>query len=69
MSSHATRAKCGAYFICVQWEHCLCHAMWYHMCNDIMRTLRGACMQASRPPYVYVAHQEIIMDVLFAQAE
>ena len=26
-------------------------------------------MQASRPPYVYVACQELIMDMLFAQAE
>ena len=26
-------------------------------------------MQASRPPYVYVAHQELILDVLFVQAE
>ena len=26
-------------------------------------------MQASRPPYVYVACQELLMDVLFAQAE
>ena len=26
-------------------------------------------MQASRPPYVYVAHQELLMDVPFMQAE
>ena len=26
-------------------------------------------MQASRPPYVYVAHQELLMDMLFAQAK
>ena len=26
-------------------------------------------MQASRPPYVYVAHKELHMDVLFMQAE
>ena len=30
---------------------------------------RGTCMQASRPPYVYVACQELLMDVLFTQAE
>ena len=39
------------------------------MCNDIMRTLRSARMQASQPPYVYMAHQELLMDALFIQAE
>ena len=34
-----------------------------------MHTLRGMCTQASWPPYVYVAHQELLMDILFAQAE
>ena len=29
----------------------------------------GACTQASRPPYVYVAHQELLMDVPFTQAK
>ena len=43
--------------------------MWYRMCNDIMCASRGACMQASWPPYVYMAHQELLMDGLFAQAE
>ena len=27
------------------------------------------CMQVSRPPYVYVAHQELHMDMLFTQAK
>ena len=31
--------------------------------------LRGAHTQASRPPYVYVVHQELLMDVPFMQAE
>ena len=26
-------------------------------------------MQASQPPYVYVAHQELLMDMTFMQAE
>ena len=39
------------------------------MCDDIMCTWRGACMQASRPPYVYVACQELLVDTPFAQAE
>ena len=34
-----------------------------------MRTLHGVHMQASRPPYVYMACQELLMDMLFAQAE
>ena len=29
----------------------------------------AVCMQASQPPYVYVAHQELLMDMPFAQAE
>ena len=69
MSSCATRTKCGAYFIHAQWEDCLHHATWYCSCNDVMRALHGACMQASRPPYVYVVHQDLLMDVPFAQAE
>ena len=44
-------------------------AMWYHMCNDVMRASRSTCMQASQPPYVYVAHQELLMDVPFMQTE
>ena len=43
--------------------------MWNRTCNDVMRTLRGARTQASQPPYVYVVHQELLMDVLFTQAE
>ena len=39
------------------------------MCSDVMRALRSARMQASRPPLLYVAHQELLMDVPFAQAE
>ena len=34
-----------------------------------MRALHGTQTQASRPPYVYIAHQEILMDVPFSQAE
>ena len=34
-----------------------------------MRAMRGACMQASLPPYVYMEHQELLMDVPFAQAK
>ena len=43
--------------------------MWYRTCSDVMRTLCGMCMQASWPPYVYVACQELLMDVPFTQAE
>ena len=43
--------------------------MWYHTCNDVMHASCGARMEASRPPYVYMAHQELLMDVPFAQAE
>ena len=34
-----------------------------------MRTLHGACTKASQLPYVYVACQELLMDVLFTQTE
>ena len=34
------------------------------MCSDVMCALRGTCMQASRPPYVYVARQKLHMDML-----
>ena len=34
-----------------------------------MRALHGARMQASHPPYIYVVHQELLMDVPFVQAE
>ena len=43
--------------------------MWYRTCNDVMCASQGMCMQASWPPYVYMAHQELLMDVPFAQAE
>ena len=43
--------------------------MCYRTCSDIMRTLHGACMQASQLPYVYVACQELLMDMPFVQAE
>ena len=43
--------------------------MWYRMCNDIMCTSHGACMQASQPPYVYLVRQELLMDVPFMQAK
>ena len=39
------------------------------MCSDVMCTLHGMHTQASQPPYVYVAWQELLMDVPFAQAE
>ena len=39
------------------------------MCSDIMHILHGMHTQASWPPYVYVACQELLMDVPFAQAE
>ena len=34
-----------------------------------MHASRGAHMQASRPPYVYMARQELLMDVPFMQAK
>ena len=39
------------------------------MCSDDMRASHGTCMQASQLPYVYVACQELLMDMLFAQAK
>ena len=42
--------------------------MWYHMCSDIMHASHSVCTQASRPPYVYVPCQELLMDVPFVQA-
>ena len=39
------------------------------MCNDIMHASRSVRMQASRPPYVYMACQELLMDVPFVQAK
>ena len=67
MSSRATRAKHGAYFIHAQ--HCPRHATCYSMCSDVMCTLHGTRTQASWPPLLYVARQEVLMGVLFAQAE
>ena len=43
--------------------------MCYSMCNDVMRALRSMGTQASQLPYVYMACQELLMDVPFAQAE
>ena len=43
--------------------------MLYRMCSDVMRASRGVRTQASQPPYVYMAHQELLMDVPFAQAK
>ena len=34
-----------------------------------MCALHGMHMQASQPPYVYMVHQELLMDMLFTQAE
>ena len=39
------------------------------LCNDVMHALCSVCTQASWPPYVYVACQELLMDVPFVQAE
>ena len=38
-------------------------------CSDIMRASHGARTQASWPPYVYVVHQELLVDVPFVQAK
>ena len=43
--------------------------MCYPMCSDIMHASCSARMQASWLPYVYMAHQELIMDVPFMQAK
>ena len=43
--------------------------MSYRTCNDAMCALRGTRTQACRPPYVYVACQELLMDVPFMQAK
>ena len=40
-----------------------------YVCSDIMRASRGVHTQASQPPYVYMACQEILMDMPFVQAE
>ena len=61
--------KRGALYIRMQREQCLHHATCYHICSDVMRTLCGMRMQASQPPYVYVVHQELLMDMPFAQAK
>ena len=34
-----------------------------------MHALHGACMQASQPPYVYVACQKLLMDMMFMPAK
>ena len=53
----------------MQREHCPHHAMWYRMCSDVMCASCGMHMQASQPPYVYVACQKLFMDVPFVQAK
>ena len=40
-----------------------------HMCDDVMHASHSMHMQASLPPYIYMAHQELLMDVPFAQAK
>ena len=39
------------------------------MCSDVMHALRSMRTQAIQPPYVYMAHQELLMDMPFTQAE
>ena len=39
------------------------------MCSDVMHASHGMHTQASRPPCVYVAGQELLMDMPFTQAE
>ena len=43
--------------------------LWYRTCNDVMHALPGMDTQASHPPYVYVAQQELLMDMPFTQAK
>ena len=38
-------------------------------CSDVLHASHGVHTQASRLPYVYVACQELLMDVPFMQAE
>ena len=39
------------------------------MYSDVIHASHSARMPVSWPPYVYMAYQELLMDVLFAQAE
>ena len=39
------------------------------MCSDVMHASHGTCMQASWSPYVYMACQKLLMEVLFTPAE
>ena len=43
--------------------------MCYCMCSDVMCASHGTCMQASWPPYVYVVHQKLLMDMPFMPAK
>ena len=43
--------------------------MCYRMCSVVMRASHSVHTQASWVPYVYVARQKLLMDMLFAQAE
>ena len=52
---------------------CNMRETWGLFYSRATRTLPMSCrdvhMQASRPPYLYVVHQELVMDVPFTQAE
>ena len=50
------------------WDHPTVYPMIL-MCDDVMCASHDVRTQASSPPYVYLAHQELLMDVPFAQAE
>ena len=43
--------------------------MWYRTCSDVMHASCSVHTQASQPPYVYVAYQELLMDMPFMQAK
>ena len=66
---HNTHKMWGLIYLCTMGKHCLHHATWYCMCSDIMHASCGMHMQASQPPYVYMACQELLMDMQFIQAK
>ena len=43
--------------------------MCYRMCSDVMCASRSVQTQASQPPQLYMARQELLMDVPFVQAK
>ena len=46
------------------------HAMCHCMCNDVMHTSQGACMQASKPPlYDFMACQKLHIGMVFLPAK